>query len=153
MRTVKDLLNSKPKAFNIIEPTARVIDALGMLNAVNLSYLIVMKDGAYKGIFCERDYSRNVILKGRSSNTTLVEEIMTVDLPIVQLTETVEHCMHVMNSYKTRYLLAYDAGKFAGVITIHDLLRQVIMNREVVFDNVAAVQLIDYDEKGKVFLF
>lgn len=151
MLTVQDLLNSKPKAFNTILPAARVIDALGMLNSVNLSYLIVKDESDYKGIFCERDYSRNVILKGKSSDSTAVQEVMTVDLPIVHLNDTVEHCMNVMNSYKTRYLLAYDADKFAGVITIHDLLRQVIMNREGVFDNAAAAQLIDHDEKGKVF--
>ncbi|HET9057018.1 MAG TPA: CBS domain-containing protein [Chitinophagaceae bacterium] len=151
MRTVTDILASKPKTFNIIDPKAKVIDALNMLNTVNLSYLIVMKDGTYRGVFCERDYSRNVILKGRSSSDTTVEEVMTVDLPIVQLTDTVEHCMHTMNSYKTRYLLAYSADMFAGVITIHDLLRQVIMNREEVFDNAAAASLIDREEKGKFY--
>ena len=151
MRTVQDILNSKPKAFNTIQPDARVIDALGMLNAVNLSYLIVMDGGEYKGIFCERDYSRNVILKGRNSDSTTVKEVMTVDLPIVQLKDTVEHCMNVMNSYKTRYLLAYSDDKFTGVITIHDLLRQVIMNKESVFDNTAASKLIDQEESGKVY--
>jgi signal-transduction protein with cAMP-binding, CBS, and nucleotidyltransferase domain len=106
MRTVKDLLKSKPKTFNTIEPGVRVIDALTMLNSVNLSYLVVKDGDQYKGIFCERDYSRNVILKGRSSQTTTVKEVMTVDLPVVQLTDTVEHCMNIMNLHKTRYLLA-----------------------------------------------
>lgn len=151
MRTVKELLANKPKAFNIISPDAKVIDALGMLNSVDLSYLVVIDNGEYKGIFCERDYTRNVILKGRNSSTSTVKEVMTVDLPIVHLNETVEQCMNKMLSFKTRYLLAYDADKFAGVITIHDLLRQVIMNRELVFDNAAAAKLLEHEEKGKVF--
>lgn len=151
MRTVKDLLASKPKTFNIISPDAKVIDALGMLNSVDLSYLVVMDNGEYKGIFCERDYTRNVILKGRSSNTSTVKEVMTIDLPIVHVDETVEHCMNKMISHKTRYLLAFDADKFAGVITIHDLLRQVIMNRELVFDHATAAKLIEHEEKGKIF--
>ena len=150
MRTVKELLNSKPKSFNIISPDARVIDALGMLNSVDLSYLIVMDNGYYKGIFCERDYTRNVILKGRSSSSSTVKEVMTVDLPIVHLNETVEHCMNKMLSHKTRYLLAFDDVQFAGVITIHDLLRQVIMNREMVFDNSITARLLEQDESGKV---
>lgn len=150
MRTVKDLLSSKPKTFNSIGPGAKVIDALGMLNSVDLSYLIVMDNGDYKGIFCERDYTRNVILKGRNSSSSTVKEVMTVDLPIVHLNETVEHCMNKMISYKTRYLLAFDDDKFAGVITIHDLLRQVIMNREFVFDNTAAAKLLDHEEGGKL---
>jgi signal-transduction protein with cAMP-binding, CBS, and nucleotidyltransferase domain len=151
MRTVKDILNSKPKAFNVIEPGVRVIDALTMLNSVNLSYLIVKDGDQYKGIFCERDYSRNVILKGRSSQTATVQEVMTIDLPVVQLTDTVEYCMHIMNMHKTRYLLAYDDENFAGVITIHDLLRQVISNKEAVFDSSAVDKLIDREEGEKIY--
>src|SRR5215216_1366652 len=151
MRTVKNILDSKPKPFNIVSPSTLVIGALSMLNSVNLSYLIVMEGDKYKGIFSERDYSRNVILKGRTSNTSTVAEVMTTDLPVVSLTDTVEHCMKTMNLNKTRYLLAYDADeKFAGVITIHDLLRQVISSREDVFDS-AAKQWLDQDESGEIY--
>jgi CBS domain-containing protein len=152
MRTVKNILDSKSKAFNTISPDTLVIDALSMLNSVNLSYLIVMEGDLYRGIFSERDYSRNVILKGRASNTTTVGEVMTTDLPVVHYTDTVEQCMNTMNVNKTRYLLAYDAHeKFGGVITIHDLLRQVIANREDVFDSSAAQRLIDSDESGHIY--
>jgi CBS domain-containing protein len=152
MRTVKNILDSKPQAFNTISPDTLVIDALSMLNSVNLSYLIVMEGDLYRGIFSERDYSRNVILKGRASNTTTVGEVMTTDLPVVHYTDTVEQCLNTMNVNKTRYLLAYDAHeKFGGVITIHDLLRQVIANREDVFDSSAAQRLIDSDESGHIY--
>jgi CBS domain-containing protein len=152
MRTVKNILDSKPKPFNIVGPSTLVIDALSMLNSVNLSYLIVMEGDKYKGIFSERDYSRNVILKGRTSSSSTVAEVMTTDLPVVGLTDTVEHCMNEMNLNKTRYLLAYDANHhFAGVITIHDLLRQVIANREDVFDSAAAQQWLDQDESGEIY--
>lgn len=151
MRTVNDLLKTKAIVFNNIDADALVIDALQMLNSVNLSYLVVMKNDEFKGIFCERDYSRNVILKGRSSSTTTVKEVMTMDLPMVDLTETVEHCMNLMISYKARYILAYSDQQFAGVITIHDLLRQVISNKEAVFDNSMAEQLLNYDEGRKIY--
>jgi len=152
MLTVKHILQSKTKPFNSISPQTLVIDALNLLNSVNLSYLVVMDDEEYKGIFSERDYSRNVILKGRASNSTKVAEVMTTDLPIVSLSDTVEQCMHLMNSHKTRYLLAYDESKvFAGVITIHDLLRQVINNREAVFNTSIAHELIDQDESGRIY--
>lgn len=149
MRTVNDILESKPQPFNIIAPNQLVIDALHMLNTVNLSYLIVMDGDQYKGIFSERDYSRNVILKGRTSSSTTVQEVMTTDIPIVQLTDSVEHCINMINLYKTRYLLATnDANKVVGVITIHDLLRQVI-NYKGEFDyNLLAHQLIDQDERS-----
>ena len=148
MRTVDDMLRSKPDPFNIISPDALVIEALELLNSVNLSYLIVMENNEYKGVFCERDYSRNVILKGRSSNSTLVKEVMTTDLPIVSINDTVEHCMHVMNTNKARYLVAFGPNKeFEGVITMHDLLRQVIANKELIFDSSVAEQLINNDER------
>lgn len=151
MRTVKNILDSKPEPHNLVKPGTLVIDALSMLNSVNLSYLIVKDGDQYKGIFSERDYSRNVILKGRHSSSTTVDEVMTSDFPVVSLTDTVEHCMHTMNSNKTRYLLAYDADdKFAGVITIHDLLRQVISSRQDVFDS-AAQQWLDQDESGEIY--
>jgi CBS domain-containing protein len=152
MRTVKNILDSKAKVFNTVSPETLVIDALSMLNSVNLSYLVVMEGDQYKGIFSERDYSRNVILKGRASNSTTVKEVMTTDLPVVTLTDTVEHCMNVMNMNKARYLLAYNASnQFVGVVTIHDLLRQVIANKEEVFDSKAAQQLIDNEESGSIY--
>ena len=152
MRTVKNILDSKTKTLNIVTPGTLVIDALKMLNTVNLSYLIVMEGNEFKGIFSERDYSRKVILKGRASSSTKVEDVMTTDLPVVSLTDTVEHCMNVMNTYKTRYLLAYNPDdKFVGVITIHDLLRQVLADKEDVFDHTLTRLLIDNDETGEVY--
>lgn len=149
MRTVQDILDSKPQPFNIISPNRLVIEALQLLNSVNLSYLIVMDGDDYKGIFSERDYSRNVILKGRSSSSTTVQEVMTTDVPIVQLNDSVEHCINMINLHKTRYLLACnDADKVVGVITIHDLLRQVINNRGEFNDGALAHQLIDQDERS-----
>jgi signal-transduction protein with cAMP-binding, CBS, and nucleotidyltransferase domain len=151
MRTVKDILRSKPEPINIISPDALVIEGLQLLNSVNLSYLIVKDGNDYRGIFSERDYTRNVALKGRSSRDSKISEVMTVDLPVVRLSDTVENCMNQMTIHKTRYLLAYDRNEFAGVITIHDLLRQVIANKEQVFDHAITQALLDNDEGGKIF--
>ena len=148
MRTVKDIIESKPKPSNVIRPTALVIDALHLLDAVNLSYLVVMEGTTYKGIFSERDYSRNVLLKGRTSNSAMVMDVMTIDLPEVTLTDTVEYCMDLITRHKARYLVAFTGKQFEGVITIHDLLRQVIANRENVFDDALTQQLIDTAESG-----
>ncbi|MGZ5134598.1 MAG: CBS domain-containing protein [Flavitalea sp.] len=148
MRRVKDIIASKAKAFNSIAPDALVIEGLQLLNSVNLSYLIVMEGEQYKGIFSERDYTRNVILKGRSSKETLVEQVMTTDYPRVEISDTVEYCMNLINTHKTRYLLAFDDQDFVGVITIHDLLRQVIASKEEVFDHTLTNQLLDNAEGG-----
>ena len=148
MRRVKDIIASKPEILNTISPEALVFDALQLLNSVNLSYLIVLEGDQYKGIFSERDYTRNVILKGRSSKDTVVEQVMTSDYPTVEVTDTVEYCMNLMNTHKTRYLLAFDDQSFVGVITIHDLLRQVIASKEEVFDHTLTNQLLDNAEGG-----
>lgn len=148
MRRVQDIIASKQRAFNSISPGALVFDALQLLNSVNLSYLIVMDGEQYKGIFSERDYTRNVILRGRSSKDTTVEQVMTTDYPQVEVTDTVEYCMNLINTHKTRYLLAFDDQNFVGVITIHDLLRQVIASKEEVFDHTLTNQLLDNAEGG-----
>lgn len=151
MRTVKNILEAKAKPFNQVSSNTLVIDALKLLNSVNLSYLVVMDDNQYRGIFSERDYSRNVILKGRHSDSTTVDEIMTRDVPVVDLDQTVEQCMHLIDQHKTRYLLAFDQNEqLLGVITIHDLLRQVLSDKEQVFDSSLAQRLVDEDE-GKVY--
>jgi len=152
MRTVDDLIASKPRPENIINPDALVIDALHLLEQVNLSYLIVMEGDVYKGVFSEKDYSRNVVLKGRSSSSAHVQEVMTTDLPVVGPEETVEHCMTLMTRTKARYLVALDNGQFMGIITIHDLLRLILANKAEAFDNALANKLIETAEgRGRIY--
>ncbi|HSU49142.1 MAG TPA: CBS domain-containing protein [Segetibacter sp.] len=151
MKTVEDILRTKENASNTIEPTAMVIEALQKLIAVNLSYLIVFEEGEYLGIFCERDYTRKLVLQGRSSRDTMVRDVMTTELPEVELTDTVEDCMYQMNTRGARYLAVFTGSEFAGIITIHDLLREVLASKEKVFDNSLANSLIDTEESGKFF--
>ena len=151
MLTVNDILKTKQKAFNVIQSDALVIEAVAMLSSVNLSYLIVLDREEYKGIFSERDYARNIILKGRSSNNTFVKDAMTTDLPMISPAQSVKHCMRMMISHKTRYLLAYDDNKFLGVITIHDLLRQVLFSKADPADHDITSELIDNDETASLF--
>ena len=152
MRTVDDLIASKPRPENIIKPDALVIDALHLLEQVNLSYLIVMDGDTYKGVFSEKDYSRNVVLKGRSSSSAHVQEVMTTDLPVVGPEETVEHCMTLMTRTKARYLVALDNGQFMGIITIHDLLRLILANKAEAFDDALANKLIETAEgRGRIY--
>lgn len=152
MRTVQHILQSKAKPFNQVSPNTLVIDALNLLNSLNLSYLVVMDGDVYKGIFSERDYSRKIILRGRHSNTTTVAEAMSTDVPVVSLDDSAERCMYLMEQSKSRYLLAFDHGqKLAGVITIHDILRLIIRDKAEVFDRDVAERLVSDDESGDVY--
>ncbi len=147
MRTVANILEHKPPVFNQISPKAKVIEALQLMNSVNLSYLVVMDGDIFHGIFSERDYSRNVILKGLHSDTTTVEEVMSTSLPIVSLLTTVEDCMHLLNTHKTRYLIVFFDNDFKGVVTINDVLRDAIENKEMVFDHLKAA----FEQDDKIF--
>ena len=151
MRTVSQLLASKTKCFNTIEPGALVIDGLNRVSSTNISYLVVMQGKEYKGIFSERDYCRNVVLKGLTSGTATVAEVMTPDFPVVSIDDSIEHCLKTMNNFKTRYLLVFNGDLFIDVITIHDLLRQVLFNREKVFDGALTKSLIDTHERCLVY--
>ncbi len=137
MRSVANILQNKQNSVNFIEPDAKVIEGLQLMNAVNLSYLIVKHNDTFHGIFSERDYSRNVILKGLHSDTCTIKEVMSTTLPIVAMQDTAEKCMEMFNSHKTRYLVVFDDSTFKGVITINDILREAIDNKEMVFDKLA----------------
>src|SRR4051794_12706747 len=114
MHTVQNILRTKDKPTNIIEPSALVIEALQKLISVNLSYLIVFEGDEFKGIFSERDYTRKLVLQGRSSRETIVRDVMTSDLPRITLSNTVEDCMYQMNTRGARYLAAFDQNDFVG---------------------------------------
>lgn len=147
MRSVANILQNKPQAFNFIDQDAKVIEALNLMNSVNLSYLIVTRNNNFCGIFSERDYSRNVILKGLHSDTCTVKDVMSVSLPMVDLHDTAEQCMHLLNSHKTRYLIAFDKQVFKGVVTINDILREAIQNKEMVFDELAIKNATELQDK------
>lgn len=147
MRTVANMLQSKSPVFNFISPEAKVIEGLQLMNSVNLSYLVVKEDEKFLGIFSEREYSRNVILKGLHSDSSSIKEVMTTAVPRIDINETVEHAMELLNSHKTRYLVVFDQNdNFHGVVTINDVLREALINKELIFDHVvikAATELQD----------
>jgi predicted transcriptional regulator len=147
MRTVANMLRNKAPVFNFIDPDAKVIEALQLMNTVNLSYLVVKKGDDFRGIFSERDYSRNVILKGLQSTTSTVKEVMSTALPIVAMQDTAEICMQLFNTNRTRYLLAFDHNVFKGVITINDILREAIENKEMVFDKLILREFTEMQDK------
>ena len=151
MRTVWNLLENKTPTDNTIPPETMVIDGLKKLIAVNLSYLIVKNGEDYLGIFSERDYTRKLVLEGRSSRETMVKDVMTVDLPRVDFQTTVEDCMYLVNNRGSRYVAVFENDSFVGIITIHDLIRELLANKEQVFDLQLTHSLINTHEHGRVF--
>ncbi len=147
MRTAADILRSKPHIFNVIDADAKVIEALQLMSSVNLSYLVVKKMNEFAGIFSERDYSRNVILKGLHSDSATVKEVMGGNLPVIGSEESVESCMKLLNSHKTRYLLVFDNKQFQGVITINDVLREAIAHKGIALDEQVVKETAEMQDK------
>ena len=81
----------------------------------------------------------------------MVKDVLTTDLPEVSLDDTVEDCMYKMNMRGVRYVAAYDDNKFTGIITLHDVLREVLASKEDVFDNSLTSTLINHAESGRIF--
>jgi signal-transduction protein with cAMP-binding, CBS, and nucleotidyltransferase domain len=134
MLTVASILKSKADPHNVIDGNARVLDGLVMMNSMNLDYLVVEEDEHFMGIFSEKDYSRNVILKSRNSSDAKVHEVMTTHLPCVNPENTAEQCMKLMDVHQTHYLPVLSAGKFLGIITLNDVLHLAVQVKDEVFD-------------------
>ena len=121
MTTIAQLLREKGQAVFSIGPDETVYDALQKMAEANVGCLVVLADGKLVGIVSERDYARNVVLKGRTSPTTHVREIMNTAVLYVTPDRTVEECMAVMTDRRVRHLPIIDQGQLIGVISIGDL--------------------------------
>ena len=130
MHTVKELLRQKGSQVWIIAPEATVYEALELMAAKNIGSLVVIEQEHVAGMFTERDYARKVSLKGRSSKTTTVRELMTPDVLYVSPDDTIENCMALMTEKRLRHLPVMESGKLAGVVSIGDIVKVVISERE-----------------------
>ena len=135
MKKVSDILSRKGSNIIGVPPQTPVIDALHLMADKNIGSVMIMEGEKYVGLMTERDYSRKVILKGKSSNETTVAEIMTTDLPSVKPTDTIEHCMQLLSEKHIRYLPVYQEGKLAGIISINDVVKEIILSQEETISN------------------
>lgn len=130
MKKVSDIFLHKERKITAVPPSTSVLEALQIMSIQNIGSVMVMENQDYLGIMTERDYSRKVILKGKSSTDTLVSEIMSDDLPAVNLNDSVEHCMQLMADKNIRYLPVFELDKIYGVVSIHDLIRETIQHQQ-----------------------
>ena len=134
MVTVRHLLAHKGHAIRHIDPEASVLDALRVMAEWDVGALIVLAAGELVGLVSERDYARKVVLKGRLSKDTRVGEIMD-DKPIcVASTASVEECMGLMTDKRTRHLPVVENGQVSGIISIGDVVKAIIEDREMTIE-------------------
>jgi CBS domain-containing protein len=131
MKTVAELLRAKPAGRVVkVTPTMSVLEAIKVLAAEDIGAAIVMTGERLNGIFSERDYTRKVILKGRSSDTTRVEEIMTASVVVVSPRTRARECMALMTEKNIRHLPVVDEGRVVGMVSIRDIVSDIIADQD-----------------------
>ena len=130
MYTVRHLLQSKNSRVWSVTPHATVYEALELMAAHNIGALLVLESDKIVGIFTERDYARKVILKGKTSKTATVGELMTTDVLYVNPNDTIENCMALMTDKRARHLPVIENEKLVGGVAIGDGVMAIISDRE-----------------------
>jgi len=130
MKSVSDLLRAKPARLVSIRPDASVLDAIKLLAREDIGAAIVMESDRLAGIFSERDYTRKVILQGRASNTTRVDEIMTKSVITVSPRTSTRECMQLMTDKQIRHLPVVDDKRVIGMVSIRDIVGDIIADQD-----------------------
>ncbi len=130
MKPISELLKQRNSVLYQIAPTVSVFDALVLLAKLEVGALLVMHDGKLQGVVSERDYTRKVALQGRNSKETTVAEIMTREVITVGPQVGTHACMSLMSQKKIRHLPVVDDGKVLGLISIRDILDDIIADNE-----------------------
>lgn len=126
MTTVETLLKSKGTDIWSIAPQATVYKALQKMKVKEAGALVVIEATKMVGIFTERDYARKLVLQGKFSRETAVSELMTRDVLTVTPMNTVQDCMVMMTAKRVRHLPVLDGEQLMGIVTIGDVVKQVI---------------------------
>ncbi len=126
MGTIGEILNQKGGAVWSISPATMVFDAIQMMADKNVGALLVIEGDKLVGIISERDYTRKIALKGKSSKKTAVREILSENIITVTPSHTVEDCMRLMTEHRVRHLPVLEGNKIIGVISIGDLVNWII---------------------------
>jgi CBS domain-containing protein len=130
MKLVKHLLDSKGHDVISVAPDLSVFDAIKLMADKLVGSLLVMNDEELRGIVTERDYARKVIIKGRSSETTSVSEIMSTEVLTTSSSQTVNQCMELMTERRIRHLPVVEDNRVIGMISIGDLVQAIIADQQ-----------------------
>ena len=130
MKNVAELLKAKPPRMVTVKPEDSVLDAIKVLAREDIGAAVVMSGDQLAGIFSERDYTRKVVLKGRASDSTRVEEIMTANVICVSPRARTRDCMALMSEKNIRHLPVVDEGRVVGMVSIRDIVNDIIADQD-----------------------
>ena len=130
MITVKEMLKDKTGGTLTISPQETVYRGLEVMAEKNLGALVVVKGEKVVGMFSERDYARNVILKEKSSKTMLIKDLMNTKVCYVRPEQTLDECLVLFTEKRVRHLPVLDGEKLIGIVSIGDAVKQYVMDKE-----------------------
>lgn len=134
LMTVRAILSDKGSKIVSTTPDSTVYDALKTMADNNVGALVVLEEGRLAGIISERDYARKIVLLGRTSLQTKVDEIMSRKVICARPDQTVQECMAVMTAKNVRHLPVLDHKEVVGVLSIGDLVKAIISDQEFVIE-------------------
>jgi CBS domain-containing protein len=143
MKTIQQLLDTKGQQVWSIGPDASVYDALVAMAEHQIGALLVMDDTGMIGLISERDYARNIVLRGLASKDTRVRDVMTRRVVCTRPTQTLEEAMALMTEKRVRHLPVIADGKVIGLISIGDLIKSIISEHKFIIE-----QLENYISSG-----
>ena len=137
MTTIEDFLKlNKNRQIWTISKDQSVMQALILMSEKNIGAIIIVDNNDFPiGIFSERDYARKIILKGKSSKDTLLDEVMTKELITVTRDYKIDQCMEIMNEKRIRHLPVLENKKIVGIISIGDVLKIMIKEQKELIDH------------------
>jgi CBS domain-containing protein len=130
MKTVQSILDQKGDEIWSTSPNATVFEALQLMAEKDIGALLVLDGEELVGIFSERDYARKIILKDRSSKSTLVQDVMSYHVLYGSPDLTVEQCLLLMNTKRIRHLPILDGGRLVGIVSIGDVVNALIKDQK-----------------------
>jgi CBS domain-containing protein len=137
--TARAIVDGKDRTIRAIGPTETVYAAVMQLKECRVGALLVMQDGHLVGMISERDYARKIILEGRASKTTRVDEIMSTPVIYVTPSTPLPECMRLMTERRIRHLPVMEQDQVIGVISIGDLVRAIILQQGEMIDQLNAL--------------
>ena len=137
MKSVRQVLQDKGYAVETVTPETSVYDALQKMSNRGVGALVVIEGGEIRGLFSERDYARKIVLQGRASKNTPVQEVMTHRVITVEPQQTVEACMVLMTDKRIRHLPVVESGRLIGIVSIGDVLKAIIEAQRLTIEELA----------------
>jgi CBS domain-containing protein len=137
MSTISNILGRKGKTVLTSKSTASVLEAINLMSQANIGALVIQDQDQPCGIFTERDYLRKIALKGRSSSTTALRDVMSAPLITVSVTDSPEVAMEIMTTCRCRHLIVTENEKMVGIISLGDLVKHLLQEKEAEVEHLA----------------